>query len=167
MTESESTPAKPKKKKGDELFLKDFESRTEKFNITYEYAGALCYFPFVPIFSYFWLQKEAKTNEFLRFNAIQSFVTCGIWLLVCVVLGTIKEIINLIPFVGPIIAILFLILQIMISVGYGIGSIKLGFTAKAGKKSKIPIVSKQVEEYMKKNPISESGDGDNSPKPEE
>ncbi len=157
---SESEKKAPKKKKGDELFLKDFESRTEKFNLTYEYAGAACYLPFLPIASYFWLQNEAKTNEFLRFNSIQSFVTFGIWLVVGVTLGTIKAVVDQIPYVGAIIGILFLMMQIMFSVGYGIMSIRMGFTTKNGKKAKIPIISKQVEEYMKKNPTSESKEPD-------
>ncbi len=143
---------KPAKKKKDDAFLKDYESRTEKLNLSYDLAGAACYFPFMPLASYFWLQNEAKTNDFLRFNSIQSLVMFCIWLAFGVVLGTIRAIVDQIPFVGAIIGILFLIIQIMISVGYGIGCIRLGFTTKAGKKAKLPILSKQIEEYMKNNP---------------
>ena len=149
---------KPAKKKKDDAFLKDYDSRTEKINLSYDLAGAACYFPFFPLASYFWLQNEAKTNEFLRFNSIQSIVMFSIWLVFGVVLGTIKAVVDQIPYVGAIIGILFLIIQIMISVGYGIGCIRLGFTTKAGKKAKIPIMSKQVEEYMKKNPTSDNGE---------
>ncbi len=147
---------KPAKKKKDDAFLKDYESRTEKMNLSYDLAGAACYFPFMPLASYFWLQNEAKTNEFLRFNSIQSLVMFCIWLAFGVVLGTIRAIVDQIPFVGAIIGILFLIIQIMISVGYGIGCIRLGFTTKAGKKAKIPILSKQIDEYMKNNPTDSS-----------
>ena len=147
---------KPAKKKKDDAFLKDYESRTEKLNLSYDLAGAACYFPFMPLASYFWLQNEAKTNEFLRFNSIQSLVMFCIWLAFGVVLGTIRAIVDQIPFVGAIIGILFLIIQIMISVGYGIGCIRLGFTTKAGKKAKIPILSKQIDEYMKNNPTDSS-----------
>lgn len=143
---------KTAKKKKDDAFLKDYESRTEKLNLSYDLAGAACYFPFMPLASYFWLQNEAKTNDFLRFNSIQSLVMFCIWLAFGVVLGTIRAIVDQIPFVGAIIGILFLIIQVMISVGYGIGCIRLGFTTKAGKKAKIPILSKQIEEYMKNNP---------------
>lgn len=143
---------KPAKKKKDDAFLKDYESRTEKMNLSYDLAGAACYFPFMPLASYFWLQNEAKTNDFLRFNSIQSLVMFCIWLAFGVVLGTIRAIVDQIPFVGAIIGILFLIIQIMISVLYGIGCIRLGFTTKAGKKAKIPILSKQIDEYMKNNP---------------
>ncbi|MCW5821361.1 MAG: hypothetical protein KIT34_01075 [Cyanobacteria bacterium TGS_CYA1] len=147
---------KPAKKKKDDAFLKDYESRTEKGSLSYDYAGAACYFPFLPLASYFWLQNEAKTNEFLRFNSIQSMVMFCIWLACGVVLGTIRAIVDQIPFVGAIIGILFLIIQIMISVLYGIGCIRLGFTTKAGKKAKVWILSKQIEEYMKKNPTDTS-----------
>lgn len=140
------------KKKKDDAFLKDYESRTEKGGLSYDYAGAACYFPFLPLASYFWLQNEAKTNEFLRFNSIQSMVLFCIWLAVSVTLGTIRSVVEQIPFAGAIIGLLPLIIQIMISVGYGIGCIRLGFTAKAGKKAKIPLLSKRVEDYMKKNP---------------
>ena len=147
---------KPAKKKKDDAFLKDYDSRTEKMNLSYDLAGAACYFPFFPLASYFWLQKEAKSNEYLRFNSIQSIVMFCIWLAFGVVLGTIRAIVDQIPYVGAIIGILFLIIQIMISVLYGIGCIRLGFTTKAGKKAKILFMSKQVEEYMKKNPTGDS-----------
>lgn len=147
---------KPAKKKKDDSFLKDYDSRTEKGNLSYDYAGAACYFPFLPLASYFWLQNEAKTNEFLRFNSIQSLVLFCIWLACGVVLGTVRAVVDQIPFVGAIIGILFLIIQIMISVLYGIGCIRLGFTTKAGKKAKVWLISKQVEEFMKKNPTDSS-----------
>jgi len=151
-----ASPKKPAKKKKDDAFLKDYESRTEKMSLSYDYAGAACYFPFFPLASYFWLQNEAKSNEFLRFNSIQSMVLFVVWLVVAVFLGTARSIVEQIPYVGGIIGLLPLIIQVMMSVGYGIGCIRLGFTTKNGKKAKIPIVSKKVEEYMEKNPTGVS-----------
>ena len=107
-------------------------------------ASALCYvFGFISGLVFFLIEK---TNETVRFHAVQSIIlTIGI-VIVEIVVAILAFILGLIPVLGGI-----LVLIVSLLVGIAIFALWLGLiiTAATNKKIKLPIISDLAEKYSK------------------
>lgn len=153
-------PAKPKKKKSaaskssSKLKARGRDAgivpagRTIYFDLSYNVAAALCYFAPLPVLGILWLATENKNNRYLRFHAIQSLILTGSLIGISVIIGTIGAVFDLIPVIGPVMGMIFLLLRALLAFIFMGICVRMMFSVYKGKEGRFPLVANWADKFM-------------------
>lgn len=126
--------------------------KTLFFDLNYNIAGALCYFPTVMLASILWLATEKNEDKYLKFHSVQSLIMAVSWVAFNVVCGTITSILGFIPVVGPAISGFVWLLQFLVAIAFWAVSFKTAYAIFNGKDAKLPVIApiadRIVESYF-------------------
>lgn len=123
--------------------------KTMFFELQYNFAAALCYFPMgLSILApALWLYSEPRDNAYLRFHSIQALVLTGGMLIFWTVTGTISAIFDMIPLFG-IFSMLVSLLSLFFSFGFVFISVKQMLAVYKGKRGRLPIVADFADRFV-------------------
>ncbi len=126
--------------------------KTLYFDLDFNIAAALCYFPLAGVASILWLVTEKGDNKYLKFHAVQSLViTVGI-IGFNVITGTIIAIVKILPVIGDGFGLMITLLQgLVVFIVYAI-CFRYAFAIFNGKDGRIPAIAdisdQIVESYL-------------------
>lgn len=123
--------------------------KTMFFELQFNFAAALCYFPMgLSILApALWLYSEPRDNTYLRFHSIQALVLTGGMLIFWTITGTISAIFDMIPLFG-IFSMLVSLLSLFISFGFVFISVKQMLAVYKGKRGRLPIVADFADRFV-------------------
>lgn len=123
--------------------------RTNFFDLEYNIAAALCYFPILPILvSVLWLKTELNINQYLKWHCIQGIIFGGGFLVISVLMGTVEAIFGFIPLIGPIIALILSLVRALMAVLFTVFCVKQMVNVYKGKPGKLPFAAKLTDQFM-------------------
>ncbi|MDZ4836722.1 MAG: hypothetical protein SGJ27_23325 [Candidatus Melainabacteria bacterium] len=123
--------------------------KTLFFDLNFNIAAALCYFPFAPgAASVLWLATEKNNNQYLKFHAVQSLVVTVGLISFHVLAGTINAILGIIPVIGPAIGLVFMLFQALVGVVFLGLMFRMAYSVYNGKDGRLPVVANLSDRIM-------------------
>lgn len=120
--------------------------RTLYFDLEFNIAAALCYFPLSGLASILWLATEkGESNQFLKFHAVQSLVITVALVAINVLCGTVEAVLGVIPVVGPMVAFLLMLVQALVGLLFLGLCVSSAVSVYKGKDLKLPVVASLSE----------------------
>lgn len=138
------------RKKGKDVIVDIPPGKTVFFDLDYNIAAALCYFPLLPVVApVVWLKTEPNgCNDYLKWHAVQGIVFFIGFLGLSVLIGTGEAILSAIPAVGGIIALPLTLLRALLAVLFFLTSFKQMFAVYNSKQGKLPFVGNLTDQYL-------------------
>lgn len=123
--------------------------KTMFFELKYNFAAALCYFPLALgiLAPALWLYSEPRDNEYLRFHSIQGLILIGGMFLFWTVVGTISSILGFIPLLG-IFSMLVSLLGGFVTFAYMFLSVKQMLAVYQGKRGRLPLIADFADQFV-------------------
>lgn len=123
--------------------------KTIFFELQYNFAAALCYFPLALsiLAPGLWLYSEPRDNAYLRFHSIQGLMLIGVMFIFWTVIGTVSAILDMIPFMG-IFSVLVSLLSLFISFSFLILTVKQMLAVYKGKRGRLPIIADFADRFV-------------------
>jgi uncharacterized membrane protein len=123
--------------------------KTSFFDLQYNFAAALCYFPLgLSILApALWLYSEPRDNEYIRFHSIQALIMTGAVFIFLTITGTISNILNFIPFLG-IFSMLVSLLGGFVTFAYMFMCVKQMLAVYQGKRGRLPLISELADQWV-------------------
>lgn len=112
-------------------------------------AAALACIPLVGGLIFYILEK---TDQFVRFYAMQSIIFGGAWLLFCIVSMILDGILRVLPVIGPILAGLWIFVYCLVNLGLFVIMIIAMVKAFTGVRWDIPFVGPIARKQMGETP---------------
>lgn len=126
--------------------------KTLFFDLNYNVAAALCYFPTLILAPSLWLATEKNESTYLKFHSVQSLVLAVLWVTFNVLCGTVTSILGVIPLIGPAIAPAILFVQVLVGFAFWGVSFKMAYSVFRGEDAKLPVIAplanRIVESYF-------------------
>jgi|AGTN01.3.fsa_nt_gi Predicted membrane protein len=123
--------------------------KTMFFELQYNFAAALCYFPLALsiLAPALWLYSEPRDNAYLRFHSIQGLILIGGMFIFWTVIGTLTGILDMIPFLG-IFSVLINLLSLFVSFSFLIMTVKQMLAVYKGKRGRLPIIADFADRFV-------------------
>ena len=123
------------------------EGTTEYFNLSYNFAAALCYFP-VFIAPFLWLKTESPDNKYLRFHCMQGLCLAGIMVGLQVILGTLGKIFGFIPGLNLLLPLIFALIRGVIGLLWGVICLKQMLRVYKKQSGRLPLLAKFADRWV-------------------
>ncbi len=126
------------------------EGKTVMFDLNYNFAAALCYFPIALciLAPALWLKTESADNKYLRFHAIQGLCLAGIMIGIQVILGTLGKIIKFIPLFNLVVPLLLALLGAVVSMIWGVICVKQMLRVYKRQTGRLPVIAKFADKWV-------------------
>lgn len=101
-------------------------AKTQLLNLDANVGGLLCYVPLFGInvvFSLIWFLTEPKTNQFLRFHALQSLIASAAVFCLFIAVSITTVVLGIVPLIGPVLATLQGLFLSLVGIAYIFGSL--------------------------------------------
>ncbi len=122
--------------------------KTLFFDLDYNIAAAVCYFPLLILAPVLWLATEKNADKYLKFHAVQSLVLGVSLVAFNVVCGTVTSILSVIPVIGPAISFVILVLQALIGFAFFGVCFKMAYSIFNGKDARLPVVANLADRIV-------------------
>ncbi len=128
--------------------------KTHFFEMEYNLAAALCYFPILGVAAcVLWLRTESGDNKYLKFHAIQGILAFAGFMIVSVIAGTIEHILSAIPVIGEGLGLILALIRAVIFFIYTGMSVMQFAAVKKGKSGKMPLIGNYTDNYVNPPPL--------------
>jgi uncharacterized membrane protein len=122
------------------------------FDLNFNIASALCYFPVLGVAAILWLMTEKNDNKYLKFHSVQSLVLMVGLVAFNVIVGTIKAIFGFIPVIGDSMGLILSLVQALAGFIFLGLCFRLAYSVFKGKEGRVPVLAdfsdRIVESYL-------------------
>ncbi len=125
------------------------QGKTHFFDLEFNVAAALCYFPLLPIIApILWLRTELNINEYLKWHCVQGIIFGGGFLALSVIIGTVEAILGFIPMIGPVLSMILILLRALLGVLFTVYAVRQMIDVYKGRPGRLPFVSNFTDQFM-------------------